>query len=393
MPGDMSDDDFESTRGEAVEMLEDESDREGQSQMSSKKRKREESSMSDADLACLRRKFPFLADLSDNFVKSQTTGELLKMETTAMKMRMLEQSRDYEDRLATNKMLLGEREMVVPSGIDNRWDKLHQGRFLPGATCTTKKQWLEAKATVGLNGSKPLGSYDMSSVGMGGFITSKGWCEIHNPGSTKMSLRLFSINNCASKAASSKNDRNRDDDVDDIVELGEFKLALRTMRVAASMAMPWNFAYVALENFLHQTNFFRVELQGVDQPAKILTQFVDYVIKENANRWRDGSGFLDAGSLRSTWDAFFGAKPQSQLTSRAKGSGGKNQNQSQNQKPQKRLWVDICFEWNIGKCLKPVGTCVSSRGTPLRHVCNFQPDRAKQPNVYCEKAHARTAFH
>ena len=387
----MSDDEFESTRGDAVDLIVDESDREGQSQHSGQKRKREESCMSDGDLACLRKKFPFLADLSDAFVKSQTTGELLKMETTAMKMRMLEQSRDYEDRLACNKMSLEDRETVVPAGVDNRWDKLHPGRFLPGATCSTSKQWLEAKKSTGLNGSRPVGSYDMSSVGMGGFVTSKGWCEIHNPGSTKLALRLFSINNCASKAgSSSKHDKNRDEDVDEIVELGEFKLALRTMRVAASMAMPWNFAFIALENFLHQTNFFRTELQGVDQPAKILTQFVDYVVKENSNRWRDGAGFLDAGALKSTWDAFFGAKPQSHLTSKTKNQPPKQQNKTNTY--QKRQWVDICFDWNNGKCVKPLGVCVSSRGTPLRHVCNYQPDRAK-PNIYCEKAHARTAFH
>jgi hypothetical protein len=58
----------------------------------------------------------------------------------------------------------------------------------------------------------------------------------------------------------------------------------------------------------------------------------------------------------------------------------------------RRKWVDICFDWNAGKCLKAPGSCTSMKGTQLRHVCNWIPDKSK-PNVYCEKAHARCQFH
>ena len=182
------------------------------------------------------------------------------------------------------------------------------------------------------------------------------------------------------------------DEVEEILELGEFKLALRTLRVAAAMVMPWNYAYVALENFLLQSNFCNIELQGVDQPAKILTQFVDYVMKENANRWRDCAGFLDTGTLKSTWDAFYGARPQSMLSAKPKKGGGQSADSKSSHSYAKRVWVDICFAWNVGKCVKPVGTCLSPKGTVLRHVCNYQADRNK-PNQYCEKNHARTSFH
>ena len=50
-----------------------------------------------------------------------------------------------------------------------------------------------------MSGDKPIGSYDMGAVGMGVFVTSRGWVELHNPGSCKMSLKLFSINNCTSR--------------------------------------------------------------------------------------------------------------------------------------------------------------------------------------------------
>jgi hypothetical protein len=203
-----------------------------------------------------------------------------------------------------------------------------------------------------------------------------------------MSLKLFSINNCSSKT-SNKRYNKEDEEEDNIEDLGEFKLAVRTLRVAASLVLPWNLSYTALENFLLQTNYLNLELQHVDQKAKLLTQFVDYVLRENANRWRDGSGFLDAGSLRATWEAFFGAKPQALLAAKAKSQAAKA---TTPKAPPLRKWVDICFEWNSGKCTKSAGTCVSSRGTPLRHVCNFRPDKAK-PDIYCGKAHMRTGSH
>jgi len=387
MPVEMSDDEFESNTDIAIEFAEDEEDRENSGPREVKRRRRE-NIMTDGDLACLRKKFPFLADLSDKFVRGQTTGELLKMETTAIKMKMLESSRDHEDRLASNKMALEEKETRIPAASDNRWDKLHPARFLGGAACSAKKLWIEARKNCGMSGDKPIGSYDMGAVGMGGFVTSRGWVELHNPGSCKMSLKLFSINNCTSRVGISKNSNKSDDGIEDIIELGEFKLALRTLRVAAAMVMPWNFSYIALENFLIQKNFCSIDLQGLEQPARLLTQFVDYVLKENSNRWRDGSGFLDTGALKSTWDAFFGAKPQAQVKQMPK----KQEQKSNMQQQQRRKWIDICFDWNTGKCLKPAGTCMSNKNTPLRHVCNFRPDRTK-PDQYCEKNHTRTSFH
>ena len=85
----MSEEDLESTTREATDYLEDQLDREAEAPREARKRRREDN-MSDADLAFLRKRFPFLSDLSDKFVRSQTTVELLKMETTAMKMKMLE---------------------------------------------------------------------------------------------------------------------------------------------------------------------------------------------------------------------------------------------------------------------------------------------------------------
>jgi hypothetical protein len=73
--------------------------------------------------------------------------------------------------------------------------------------------------------------------------------NIHNPASTKLSVKQFNINNCGSRAASKKDSGLEDD----ALELGEFKLAVLVLRTAMAFVMPWNFSVMALEGFLLQT--------------------------------------------------------------------------------------------------------------------------------------------
>ncbi len=98
------------------------------------------SGMSDSDLACLRRKFPCLADFSDQFVRSRPTETLLKIETTSLKIREMDRVRDANDKLSANKMALATNITNVEAGPDNRWTTLHPARYLPGAACTAAKQ-------------------------------------------------------------------------------------------------------------------------------------------------------------------------------------------------------------------------------------------------------------
>jgi hypothetical protein len=90
-----------------------------------------------------------------------------------------------------------------------------------------------------------------------------------------------------------QNDKQKSDSDDtefhDFTKLGEFQLALRTMRTAASFIKPWNFSFSALENFLINTKFCKDDLGDCENRAQMLTQFVDYVISENASKWRRGA--------------------------------------------------------------------------------------------------------
>jgi hypothetical protein len=92
-------------------------------------------------------------------------------------------------------------------GLDDRTNNLHDGRFLPGANCSAAKLWLAARSRIPLHGAPLLGNYNMASVGIGGFIYSRGWVELANPASTKLSLKLFNINNCAWRSSGKDSDK------------------------------------------------------------------------------------------------------------------------------------------------------------------------------------------
>jgi hypothetical protein len=120
------------------------------------------------DLTVLKGCFPHLADFSDSFLMSRTTDELLRIESTSMKLKDAERGRDVEDRLHVNKSALASKVSKVPEGEDNRWNILHQARFLGGAVCSAQMLWSKARAVIGINGHPPLSNYDLTAVGLGG---------------------------------------------------------------------------------------------------------------------------------------------------------------------------------------------------------------------------------
>ncbi len=346
--------------------------------------------ISDSDVAALRSKFPFLKDFSDNFIRSNKPDSLMKLETANMNLKEAERTKDADDKLAHNRSNIG--TICVDMGLDDRTTILHDGRFLPGANCSAAKLWLAARSRIPLHGAPPLGNYDMAAVGLGGFVSPRGWVELANPASTRLSLRQFNINNCTRKASGSKENDN-DTNIQDFSEIGEFQLALRTLRTAAAFIMPWNFSFTAIENFLINTRFCKDDLGNIENKAQILTQFTDYVLSENASKWRDAEPFLSSGELKNTWNAFFTARPQSAFVKKVSPKQDDLQSKKQGHKqPRKLPFIDVCYNWNKGTCNKPTGTCFSSRGNALRHVCDQRTD----PNnllTHCGQNHRRCVAH
>jgi hypothetical protein len=79
---------------------------------------------------------------------------------------------------------------AVMEVVDNKWLILHPARFLSGAACSAQELWSQARTVIGISGHPPWSNYDMTAIGLGGFVTARGWLESGNPASMKISLKL-----------------------------------------------------------------------------------------------------------------------------------------------------------------------------------------------------------
>jgi hypothetical protein len=104
------------------------------------------------------------------------------METTSIKMKELENGRDIDDKLSNNKMELEDNFTEVKAGKDNRSSILHTARFSAGAACASTKLWRRARQVIGLTGHHPVGSYDLSAVGLAGVSIQEGLGGGSEPG-------------------------------------------------------------------------------------------------------------------------------------------------------------------------------------------------------------------
>jgi hypothetical protein len=213
-----------------------------------------------------------------------------------------------------------------------------------------------------------------------------------NPGEPTVSINMFSIGNCSRGAGRSEAE---DDNLKEIGELADLKCALRVMREALSFIYPWNKSVAVLESYLISCNFCQQDLDGIEKPASILTQFVDFILRENSNRWRGREVFVTFGEMKSNWDAFFSSRPAAmkikskKLTVSSNSSSGGKSSQSINSS---MFWDDMCVMFNLGRCSKPQGQCKTKKGRVLRHCCNFRPDSSR-PHIYCGLNHPACMFH
>ena len=207
----------------------------------------------------LKRKFDFLSEYSDGFIKATGVDVLIKAETASRKLQKLDKERKAEDKLYQNRESLTSSISNIPAGTDNRLDILHPARFLPGATCSAAKMWLQARSVMGGNGTIPLSTCDMASIGLGGSVSAKGWVEIHNPSSPFLSIRMFSMNSCVTKSKAP------DSDFPDMEDISEFKAALRVLRGAMAFIHPWNRSVDAIESFFVQNNFWASDISSTEK--------------------------------------------------------------------------------------------------------------------------------
>jgi hypothetical protein len=183
------------------------------------------------DLGSIKKKFSFLAEYSDEFISKNGLDTIIKLESTALRLKEAEKGRATEEKLAMNRDELAATTIRVMAGVDNRWDQIHPARFLPGAACSAAQLWLLARDSMGNSPQTPVSSYDMAAIGLRGCVSSKGWVNIANPGGSGIRLAQFSMTGSTSSKSNSSTSNSKDED-EQIEGIAEFKLALRALRAA-----------------------------------------------------------------------------------------------------------------------------------------------------------------
>ena len=126
----------------------------------------------------------------------------------------------------------------------------------------------------------------------------------------------------------------------------------------------------------------QADLASSEKKAHILTQFTDYLLTQNCERWRDSEPFLTTGESKTAWGAFFHSRPQSAVADKSKAKP----------KQDKPKLLHICWAYNSGNCQKVAGSCTTLKGLALKHICSFVKPVGK-PHEVCGKDHPKLGYH
>jgi hypothetical protein len=225
--------------------------------------------------------------------------------------------------------------------------------------------------------------------------------ELQNPGSSSLTLKLFSIKNVANNTRGLQRFSLADSDcvlsqgetLADITDLENFKAAMRAAEVAQQLATPWNRSITALNSYLIASDYGAKDLAGRANRAQILTDFVNYIFTQNAENWRCGENFLSTTDVTSHWTQWFAASRVVPNAKKKKFWGNQQRANAASETQQSAFYNSHSRQrapqfrpqgqqaqaarpaekprrrYNAGVCPNRPGECVTAAGTRLLHIC------------------------
>ena len=403
----------------------------------------------------IRQLVPQLAHMSDDYLLSQPIDALYRLSREEKHAEAAKAAKGLESKLHNNFKKAAENPAYF-AGYDNRANMLHPARFLPGAGVPVQNLWLEARKQWGQDGTEAIGNYDLEALSCSGCVTARGWELLHKPGSSEISLKMFTVSNVGHMATGGRTVSLAGEDgitihenLKELADMAEFKLAMRNLKLAAQLAVPWNFSYAVIDGFLQANDYMEKHMEGIKR-APILSAFVDHVLKTNAGLWVQEAPFLDNAKLMAVWNSWWGsrkvrAKAEVEAANKNQNGNGNNNNggnKPKNKQPGKgggsqkgwqggnyqqgwqgsqqgwqggpnRGWqggpqqgwnmqvprftappceANICRRYNEKGCQKTWQNCVLNTSSgPLRlyHLCNFSVKKDSGKSEFCLGKHPR----
>jgi hypothetical protein len=312
-----------------------------------------------------KKNWPMLKNFDDTVLREASLSEL-----SNMAWQKQSNSKILSRVLAANYETVRNFPVKIEAGEDDCTGRVHKARFLRGYVGDSQELWIQAREHIGLDGLDPISNYETVTVGLGDLITPKVWSEVHRPSSKILSIRMLTPD--ARKAAWSSDEKH--DLAKEFVSLLDLKMAVTALEGAIHKVTPWNMAFKTLSVFLTTMDFGEAEFRGKDSKLVFLADFIDEVIRANAQKWDERKPFLAAHELGSRWSnaelrkcgitAAQSEKPATQKSKKKKDEGKKPFHE--------KTPAGVCKLFNEGAC-RNTGKehpAFWDNDYILRHVCS-----------------------
>ena len=318
---------------------------------------------------------PHLQGVPEATLKKLPLSAIFQLSNALAKSSKINDKLSISSKMALNAQNLLKTPLLVEGGVDNRRNKLHEGRFLGGACCALNDIWLRGREVVGAKGPLPVSCYDLDTVGCGGSVTARGWQELHDPSSQELRLKHFFLPNVAGAGQSSRKialgengeEITFGESLKEIGDLDSYRGALNVLREAMASALPWNRSVSAICGFMCNTNYLQTDLGGNSKRAAILVEFTDYILGRNAQNWDNEQPFITTDEMAHVWTNWKGKR----LSLFTANPAGKTGDRKADKKGPPQVPKDICKRYNVKVCPKQTDKdCVGFLGSKLRHICN-----------------------
>ena len=329
----------------------------------------------------LRKNFKNIENIDDSVLAFISFREISSNEGKKDK-----QSRVLTEKLAENYDRIRKFPSRVEAGEDSCTDKAHDARFLRGYVGNSQELWIQARRKLGVTGLDPISSYETVSTGLNGFVSERVWHEIHSPSSKHLSIRMLTSHALKSVWSSSE----KGGEVKEFDSMHDLRMAVVALEACTKKVYWWNSSVTTIAIFLHTIEFGEIDLAAYSDKLTILADFIDEILKFNAQAWDEERFFMSAQDITSKWSALLVRKNVAHASKpSATGSRKKPENSSGSSKVKERVKYppNVCKLFNKGTCTHS-GDKHSAPWNPnyvLKHCCT---KFVQAKNEYCMEQHA-----
>ncbi len=327
----------------------------------------------------LKKNFPCIEHLDDSILACLTFKEIANMGGKRDR-----NSKILTEKLAANYERIRKFGVKVEAGEDHCTGIAHSARFLRGYVGNSQELFVQARKNLGIAGLDPISNYETVSTGLNGYIGAKVWHEIHTPSSKVLSIRM--LTDSAVKSAWLSHDKVPE--VKEFESVQELRMAVVALDAAIRKAMPWNAAFSTLAVFLHSVNFGEKELEGKSHKLIFLADFIDEIIRFNAQAWDEERYFMSSQEVAAKWSALLLRRFAAEPTGAAAGGPRRRPDTRESHRPEEKVPPGVCRQFQVGKCPHNGDKHSANWDSEyiLRHQCAFY---LKDKKRYCFGNHSK----